>query len=73
MHERGTPNNLLVIEVKKSTNKNTKHIKHDYNKLERYKADLDYQFALFLKIGTGENWGTYELIPEEELDIWAEV
>lgn len=42
VHKRGTPNNLLVIEAKKST---TASVSMDRAKLRAYKSDLEYRFA----------------------------
>jgi len=60
IHKRGDEGpNLLVIEVKKSTNKSDR--KHDYNKLEAYGYELDYSCALFLEIGTRGKSGVWDL------------
>ena len=53
VHKRGTNNNLLVIEVKKSTNRETEHF--DFAKLDAYKNELNYKFALFIKLLTGNS------------------
>ncbi len=53
IHHRGHWNeNLLVIEVKKSTN--NEDINNDLKKLEKLKHQLKYQHTLFLKFNTGE-------------------
>lgn len=44
-------NNLLVIEVKKETNKNTKDIDFDIEKIKAYIKQLEYKNGLFIKIG----------------------
>jgi hypothetical protein len=60
VHKRGGDGpNLLVIEVKKSSNKSDR--RHDYNKLKQYGAVLSYSCALFLKIGTKGNFGSWSL------------
>ncbi len=60
VHKRGGEGpNLLVIEVKKSTNKSDR--KHDYNKLKEYGDTLKYSCALFLEIGTKEGYDTWDL------------
>ena len=60
VHKRGGEGpNLLVIEVKKSTNRSDR--KHDYNKLKAYGDTLKYSCALFLEIGTKERCGTWDL------------
>lgn len=52
IHKRGTNgNNLLVIEVKKASNKNKKDIDFDIAKIKGYREQLDYKFGLFLVIG----------------------
>jgi len=58
VHRRGGDGpNLLVIEVKKSSN--TSDRRHDYNKLKEYGKILSYSCALFLEIGTKENAGEW--------------
>lgn len=56
IHRRGFDQNLLVVEVKKSTNPNNGNF--DKKKIEGYIRDIQYQCALFLKFGTGSNIGT---------------
>lgn len=48
--------NLLVIEIKKSSNQESKE--KDLKKLAAFRAELEYQHALFLRIGVGEHAGT---------------
>ncbi len=50
VHKRMTEENLLVIEVKKSTS--CESSKFDKQKLLAFKEELHYQHALFLKIST---------------------
>jgi hypothetical protein len=50
-HKRGTVENYLAIELKKSTNSTQRAI--DYAKLRGYKKNLGFQFALFIELGTG--------------------
>lgn len=52
VHQRGIKNNLLVIEMKKSTNQMKD--KFDLKKLEEYKSQLGYKYAVFLRINTGD-------------------
>jgi hypothetical protein len=60
VHRRGGDGpNLLVIEVKKSTN--TTDRKHDDNKLKEYGNTLKYSYALFLEIGTKDKSGTWKV------------
>ncbi len=56
VHHRGLADNLLVIEMKKSTNPQSDN--EDIDKLARYKEHLSYGFALFLRLGTGPHTGT---------------
>ncbi|WP_400564430.1 hypothetical protein ACFELC_23750 [Pseudomonas aeruginosa] len=51
VHHRGIRENYLVIEFKKSTSSVDRSI--DRRKLEGYKGQLGYQFALFIEVGTG--------------------
>lgn len=51
VHKRMTGENLLVIEMKKSTNNIDKDRNKDKHKLKAFKRELDYQFAIFLDIG----------------------
>jgi hypothetical protein len=51
VHKRHTDENLLVIEVKKSTNNQGDD--HDLRKLEAFKQQLGYKYAAFLKLEAG--------------------
>lgn len=52
IHKRGTnKNNLLVIEVKKASNKNKENTNFDIAKIKGYRQQLEYKFGLFLVIG----------------------
>jgi len=53
VHRRATSDNLLVVEVKKTTS----HIssERDIQKLQAFREQLGYQYALFLKFVTGES------------------
>lgn len=51
VHKRMTDENLLVIEVKKSTSRESSDF--DKQKLLAFKGELNYQHALFLLITTG--------------------
>jgi len=59
VHQRKTDENLLVIEMKKSTNTSNDARTKDIKKLEAFKRELNYQFAIFIDIGVdscvGEN------------------
>lgn len=47
VHHRGTNNNLLVIEIKKTTNPLADDF--DIEKLKEFKCQLHYSYALFLR------------------------
>ncbi len=52
IHNRGTPDNLLVIEVKKSNSR--VHDQHDLHKLAAFRqSHLQYRHGLFLKFVVG--------------------
>ena len=51
VHRRGTKENYLVIEFKKSTSRVDRQI--DIRKLGGYKQQLGYKHALFIEVGTG--------------------
>ena len=50
-HRRGTKQNFLVLEFKKSTSHVDREI--DRRKLLGYKSQLGYTHALFIEVGTG--------------------
>lgn len=50
VHKRGTDENLLVIEMKKTTSKENDDF--DYRKLNAFKDQLGYKFAVFVKVRT---------------------
>jgi hypothetical protein len=50
VHRRETEDNLLVIELKKSSSGVKKDF--DYAKLQGYKSELSYRFAMFICLGT---------------------
>lgn len=51
VHRRGTRQNHLVLEFKKSTSRVDRQI--DLRKLRGYKQQLGYEHALFVEVGTG--------------------
>jgi hypothetical protein len=55
VHKRNTNANLLVIEVKKSTNPNDDD--HDVQKLRAFKSQLGYSYAVFVRLATGQGTG----------------
>jgi hypothetical protein len=54
-HRRGTRDNFLVIEIKKSSN--TEPRETDLAKLRGYRATLGYQHALFVELSSGDEPG----------------
>jgi hypothetical protein len=61
IHHRGTEENLVIIELKKSTNPKSKD--DDIKKLIGLKQQLGYKYAVFIRIICGdlEEIGNYEL------------
>lgn len=55
IHRRGTDENLVVIEMKKTTSQ--EQDEYDIGKLEAFKNQLGYQFAIFIKVQTGGRVG----------------
>ena len=55
IHHRGTKDNFIVIEAKKSTNKAT-----DDGKLLAYKQDLGYKYAFAVKFPIGEDLSEFK-------------
>lgn len=55
VHRRGTDENLLVIEMKKTTSQESDDF--DFLKLNAFKHQLDYQFAAFIKVRTNGQAG----------------
>lgn len=50
VHKRGTDENLLVIEMKKTTSQETDDF--DLHKLRAFRDQLGYKFAVFVKVRT---------------------
>ncbi len=50
IHKRGTDDNLLVIEMKKTTSQETDDF--DLHKLKAFRDQLGYKFAVFVKVRT---------------------
>ncbi|WP_077369576.1 hypothetical protein [Anaerosalibacter sp. Marseille-P3206] len=48
VHKRTTEENLLIIEIKKSTNNTDRNI--DINKIKKYKSQLGYKHGVFIEI-----------------------
>lgn len=55
VHRRGTDENFVVIEMKKTSSQESDH--YDLEKLNAFKEQLGYQFAIFVKVRTGGNPG----------------
>jgi hypothetical protein len=55
VHKRGTDQNILVIEIKKTSS--TEKDEYDLGKLSAFKTELSYQFAVFLKLGVASEIG----------------
>lgn len=59
VHRRGTRENYLVMEFKKSTSQVSKEI--DIRKLAEYRRQLGYVHALFVEVATDEQSGVSDL------------
>jgi len=59
VHKRGTEINLLAIEIKKKTNNSSKGF--DYKKLQAFKSQLKYTFALFVEFNN-KNLSEFEFV-----------
>lgn len=55
IHRRGTADNLIVIEAKKSTSKHS-----DEAKLSSYKNDLHYRYAFAVRFFVGKDFKKYD-------------
>lgn len=55
VHRRNTDENLVVIEMKKTSSQEDDD--YDLGKLKAFKSQLGYQFAIFIKIKTGNEFG----------------
>ena len=53
IHRRGTDDNLIVIEIKKSSNPQSSD--RDFLKLNEFKKQLGYKYAVFVKFSVGED------------------
>jgi hypothetical protein len=56
VHRRFVRDNVLAIELKKDSNRESKN--EDVLKLRAYRAQLGYRHALFIRLGVGEGAGT---------------
>jgi hypothetical protein len=69
VHKRGTRNNLLIIETKKTTSQISSEF--DYFKLKEFKYQYGYIHALFLKLITGRKdigVDTKDYLPEKTIE-----
>jgi hypothetical protein len=66
-HHRGTDENYLVIELKKTSSSEDR--RDDHEKLRAYRIELGYEFALFVELQTGNRPGvaTAQWIDDSEL------
>lgn len=55
VHHRGTLDNFIVIEAKKTSNESG----DDLNKLEAYKSDLGYCYAFYIKFPVGDTFKAF--------------
>ena len=60
VHHRGTNDNIIVIEAKKTSNKN----QEDKKKLKAYKEELHYKYAFFIRFPVGKE---LKVFTEEKL------
>ncbi len=72
IHHRGTGNNLVALEVKKSGQQQVDW-DWDKEKLCEYKKELGYQYVYFLKIRTGKVFGVESLEGLSNDDGWEKV
>jgi hypothetical protein len=56
VHRRFVPDNVLAVELKKDSNRESKH--DDVLKLRAYRDQLGYHHALFIRLGVGHDAGT---------------
>lgn len=61
IHRRNTGENLLAIEIKKTSNVNEHNRQDDRWKLERLREEYGYRYVLFLEIGVGTHTNEMEL------------
>lgn len=59
VHRRNTDDNLLVVEIKKTTS--IEDDGYDLGKLRAFKSELGYEFAVFIKLQTDGQSGYEEL------------
>lgn len=59
VHKRGTDENLLVVEMKKTTSQEDDEF--DFRKLAAFKEQLGYKFAVFVKLRTNGESGVEDI------------
>jgi hypothetical protein len=59
IHRRGTEENLVVIEMMKTSS--TEKDDYDLGKLNAFKNQLGYQYAIFLKFQTKDRYGVEDI------------
>jgi hypothetical protein len=63
VHHRGLDDNLLVIEMKKTANLQSRSRDFDLDKLRAFRRErYHYQYALYLQLRTGSHIGVDEMI-----------
>jgi hypothetical protein len=74
VHRRGQPgaaNNLLVVEVKKSSNKNAAEFVYDRVKLRQFQREFGYQNAYLVVLNTDNTMATDFLIERVSINFVA--
>jgi hypothetical protein len=61
VHRRDKDDNLLVVEVKKSTNPDLQSEEFDKRKLKAFKKELGYRFAAFIYLATAREAEPYRI------------
>lgn len=74
IHKRGTSNNLIAIEVKKS-NVSERLEKYDIDKIKGYIMDksLKYQYAVFIKLGLAGDSNNYSFVLKSREEVKLEL
>lgn len=74
IHKRGTSNNLIAIEVKKS-NVSERLEKYDIEKIKGYILDnsLNYKYAVFIKLGSPNDSNKFSLVLKSRKEVQLEV
>jgi hypothetical protein len=74
IHNRGTKNNLIAIEVKK-INTSERLEQYDIDKIKGYILDekLNYQYAAFIKLGLSSDINKYNIILKSREEVQREL